>query len=1178
MVAIAKAYGQIRRGTGPWRTPFLVPLSLLLEPPAHVSIDTGGSAPDLTVEFVPISLDQPHTIRIQLLMKPLPGKVLSNIEIRVVLLKSGGTLAVVESETIEPGDSDYVVLGYRCPSGQTMPPEIRVELTSAVDHIPRPGNPQTLVDLVGVDASTPGSLQPLAVTGGMISGPMVRLAGVRTSINVITGGDYAEAPTTIRGIDLGRIEEPPLASSTPPTSATTFGATATPLGGPETKLNVALRMPTVGDEPATAPAVAALAGGALRPGTYTYKVVYVHRNKNESGVGPASAPITVAANGPRSVRLTALPIPVPLPAGEADDLEVAVTAKRIYRTDPSTSGLSGDDVFVAEVAPGVTTFDDTGPANPAVAPVVRSDLMLVKYTSPMRMHLDGAVQLLDSTGVTRYSGKLRNAPKAATVTYQPGSTPRLTWEADSSTDRVDVGLSDLSTPFGNGVAASITEVPPKFGLHWTILGDEHLEIGATADGSTFLGQIGARLGQPTAPASWPQHEAHVAADLTDPEINDKGEVLHQGNGLIALSSLRSGTLTRGAAAWSQRDATIGRMIVDASFSDTPSAGGPPLDRTLRVRRRSPAPEALRELDLSAHGLEPDVRVELTTIPDGPIHLTTDNRLRWLRALVVAYPTGSTTPITTRAWLDDTTKHLDVHYERPTALIETAWPVRVGATVKMEKLLADGPTTIRADAVVATPATLDIDAQRAELPAPGASGRVAISAGTDLPLSASANPQARVLVHGPTEATTGLRAITARVVGVRGGSYASVVAGFRTDHHPIVDLDPKRVNRSIRAEMYERERRIVPLVPATPLAPLRSAMSVRSADLADHVDAVVAFVQPPGASGRLVGAKLTSSTRWGEGRVWMEPSYPRTAFVAELGADGGIGNITAAFDGIPGAVEFWNLGERAVISGSEVAADKFLPSVGSPGTDWIPGGAFLKLDGSIRLDHVRMATFAADERACRNDDGDDHPVRYSKWAEVLAPFVELSVAGGTGELLIWSASQPNPTPTSAGVEPDPCDPPDPPEELGSALGWSIGPNLTMSMALRQYRMLTFPGLQTGDNLVRWNRTKTDDQEWNDEPVDCGEWELEVDLQMKEYANTVALYPKETTRNPFGDWEAGPGHWRLRQREGLKIPLFLFFGPEIASGDVYMGNVPGGTGPLLPGGIFNYIPPLYAWSYP
>ena len=109
-------------------------------------------------------------------------------------------------------------------------------------------------------------------------------------------------------------------------------------------------------------------------------------------------------------------------------------------------------------------------------------------------------------------------------------------------------------------------------------------------------------------------------------------------------------------------------------------------------------------------------------------------------------------------------------------------------------------------------------------------------------------------------------------------------------------------------------------------------------------------------------------------------------------------------------------------------------------------------------------------------------------------------------------------------------------------------------------------------------QTGSEEWGGQTIPCGVWELEVDLQMKDYANTVALYPNKGKDNPFGSWKNGPGTWRLRQRGALKVPLFLFFGPKIASGDAYMGNAPGGTGKGLPSGLFSYIPPLYLWSYP
>ena len=54
--------------------------------------------------------------------------------------------------------------------------------------------------------------------------------------------------------------------------------------------------------------------------------------------------------------------------------------------------------------------------------------------------------------------------------------------------------------------------------------------------------------------------------------------------------------------------------------------------------------------------------------------------------------------------------------------------------------------------------------------------------------------------------------------------------------------------------------------------------------------------------------------------------------------------------------------------------------------------------------------------------------------------------------------------------------------------------------------------------------------------------------------------------------------VRQRGGLDVPLFLGFGPDISSGDVFMGNVGGGYHMIGTNGIFSTLPAIWSWSYP
>jgi hypothetical protein len=204
------------------------------------------------------------------------------------------------------------------------------------------------------------------------------------------------------------------------------------------------------------------------------------------------------------------------------------------------------------------------------------------------------------------------------------------------------------------------------------------------------------------------------------------------------------------------------------------------------------------------------------------------------------------------------------------------------------------------------------------------------------------------------------------------------------------------------------------------------------------------------------------------------------------------------------------------------------------------------------------------------------VRTTTWAEVIGPFVKLEPTGSAlTELVIWSTGEPSgPPPDPMAPEPDPCAPAPPGDGRKTALGWRIASDLRLSMALRIYDL----GTPSGAVTARWWSMPTSSETWGGTSIDCGEWELQQDLQMRDYQGLVALYPKSKTDNPFGDWEAGPGTWWLRQRGGLDVPLFLVFGPDISSGDVFMGNVGGGFHMPSTNGIFSTLPAIWSWSYP
>lgn len=1210
MAGLFRAYGQIRRGTGPWRKPFLIPVGDL-EPPfiqgsSNVSIDTNGTAPDLRLALVLQSVDQYPALAVQFRIQPIPGRVIRDITLRMVLLKSGDS-PFLDSGPLE-SDVSFAVLHYRVGPTGVFPPEVRIDLNTGVGAddfdstvVVAPNPPETFptghrritADRVALSVTDAPNGWPMDVAGGIVEGDMVSLAGVETDYNSLLNSGYVEHPVNIRGIALGRLEDGASPTSPLPKTATWLEIQATPTSavppGKSRQIFVDLRTPTRGDAPKTAPTATENPGGALRIGSYRYSTTFVHKNKNESGSSPKTAPIKIDA-AKRSVLITDLPTAPPTPVPDTTSLEV--THIRIYRTDCDQSvdptdidrGNRGEEVLVAQLPIGTTTYTDNGPTHPDAEPTLHDDFMSIRYWSSLTFDLTGTMRMLEGADDTRYGGSVSAAPEYLKVLYRPGATPKLRWLAPSSTPRLSLDMPSMKLPYGTGLAASLEQVPTKFSLDWRILGSEFTGLSLAGDVDVIAGpgpdpaiapaRVSVRMGTPVVPSGWPNGEPEAAVELADLKATSP-------LGLISLSELRRARLSIGSSTWDKRDVEMGLVRVDALFVQSKTT----LDRRLRFGYTSASGQDLLKIDGTAHFVPSHVNFNARLTPGAGQHFNLNSRMRFVRAGLSMRATGDDPSIGTRitghAFADDTTDSLVLSLAAGKVELATKWPLRAGAGLRFVSeppVPNDEPIGLWADVIVPdsikSTTALPLEFSSA---APGVSGRAAVTWSSQNPLAVRANPQVKALINGSAESPPGVRALSARVLNINSAIIpAGITAPFAPNPPPTSEVSPilqfgtGRPNRSFRVEMQQVETRVPTPPDLWSVDPARSWLRARTSLLPDKLEPHVLW-----SKGSLAGASLKSSQRWGDGVIWAEPRLGRTDNAAELGGDQGVGILSAGFDGVPTNVEFWMLAHSDVL-GSRVADSDRRPTVGPVGADWPPGGVLLRVDDAIRLSHILVALPEGDGQVCRSDDGPKHAVRHGKWFSVISPFVKIEpTTTGTKQLIMWSTQEP--ADPSAGGSGDPCsgsggggdD-----KSRKSALGWSIQDDSSVSMALRIYELVTPSGVVA----PRWWSMPTGDEEWGGEDVHTGIWGLQQEIQTKEYAGTVVLYPKESTDNPFGDWEGGQGKWWLRQRGGLDVPLFLLFGWGIASGDVYMGNVGGGY--HMPGtnGIFSTLPKLWTWSYP
>ncbi len=1212
-----KAYGELT-SHGATRTPFLLDLSGT----TPVALVDTATAPDLNIKIEIQALTEPggaatpgSGLGVRAYIQPVAGRILTDLRLRLVIWPSADADAVTEGTNPHPGNIDFVALEYRTPGTDPLPLVVLEVGQLAKVHTTLDATAPADIridDEYKVEACTPDGMQTLHLVGRLVTAPLHIFPGRRINPT----GVYGEHNTSIQGIDLARVLPAPPPTAASPVSATWFDVTAAapstaPPPGTYTHLKITARQPHAAPAPTTAPAAAAGGAGLLLAGSYTYAVAFAHANGNETPLGPASPPVVVPANG--SVQVSNIPAG---PAAPAANPEYAVVARHLYRAGPD----GGDPLLVGVLAgPSTpTTFLDRNDPIPVGGAVTiaagefrPASRLSVRYSADSALHLDGEVVLvstgLGSNAVDHYHGTVSDAPTSVLVvkddqtglraTLQPAThdRSRLRWSAPTRTPQVTVSVPGISTPFGTGADVRVDDVPPVFGFDWRSLGDllTTLDIRATDDLTPFpdvvppvasgtpglIGRAAVRLGPGQPAATWPEAEATVGGEVHDgDQVNAFGAIAVRGLRWVAL---QLGTGTSDAAG---RAEVHGRLLL----GDDPSRP-PGHDRGLRVlrERRSSAGAGDSLRWWARAGVLPDLLAmhytPFDTTPATDVVHTEKVVLEGVVERVVVDlrdGTGLLTPddptglrvwgslVTTGHNPDGKPSALTAQFDRPVdpaSTETTSFTLDAEEGLHAEASIGGVPVSSRpavVNAQLRVPRALQIDSDTSLTIDAGpddAWGRAGITwAGN--PVVTRANPEVRMRTRPNAPAASQVESVTTRLLGLSLASLTQTSIPSVARTRAKIDFGARN-NRSFRFEEVEIDTRVQP-------AP-RTVWKARAGLLPDQLSGEMHTNTDPGGS--FFFAKVATNEPITGGVVWAEPAQFRMAGDPR-GELAGIGNVAATLDTVPVALELVLLDKvPASHSGdADYAGGETLPMVHPVSTPAAVGGARVRFGGPLMASDIRLVSFAGDAAVCLNGT----PGLRSSWTETIVPLLNVAfddmatitdpVADHT--FWYWTPESPPPTPPS-GPPANPCSSSSSSSSSTKDTAFRIAGGLLVDVAYRDYAL---QDLSTR-TFSRWDGfTAVDDV--NGDHV--GTWKFTQELQMKGYRGeiTIALAPglSEKLGNPYGDWQAGPGHWYLRARDKLEIVVY--------TGDLYMGNTGGGFHVPLTNGIFSTLPAIFNITWP
>ena len=396
---------------------------------------------------------------------------------------------------------------------------------------------------------------------------------------------------------------------------------------------------------------------------------------------------------------------------------------------------------------------------------------------------------------------------------------------------------------------------------------------------------------------------------------------------------------------------------------------------------------------------------------------------------------------------------------------------------------------------------------------GITGRVAISKDVDALLAARVTPQVAVRT-GPPGLFFGcvqpeLRALTARVYGVRAGGFATDPDG--PSALPVL-LHPERVNTAFRAGIRERHECFG--------AGDRRMLAARLEFLPDEVTLRTDLSTRDSDEMRSQQFEWRANATSGRGVLWMEPALMRGPDAGpRANTPAGFGLVDGQIDGLPRWMRV------TVLPSSNVAERELEPPwdpPGGPPASWRTPGIKAELSEAARIEFLRLISWSRDHR-------DDLDKIY--WSQTIATFLEFAeepapVTPELTPLWVWLPA-----------EIDPVDEDEPETALGfdiTAPNGSDDPGLLVTFDLDQYTHVT------DQEFVRWDDIRT--------------WDLTTELQMRDYAGTITVSATEKDGIAFGDMGAGPGEWFLRIVDGR--PWIIGFG------SAYFGNTGIGSPVTLP----------------
>ena len=662
----------------------------------YLDLDGATPTPDLAVRVTPQTLVAGSTT-LELHLEAVDGRAVSDATVSVFLNTDlGPNLDAVGDPFPDPSHWLYIV--YRADAGQVMPAWMIVNVS---DTSFANDDGEFVADDAGIALRCADVAGPLHVGGGLLEGPATLATAVATTY---VDNDYEELPPVDMrwiGTDAPTATLVDLSISTP--SLPTFPLECFTVG-----LGTDHRIP-----PPEAPTVDLVSTpGDVDTGRHRYKVSHLLANERETKPSAASAPVEITDSSVAGRVQVTIPIG---PAAPADDLGVAVTGRRVYRTVASASGDDGEYLRVATIRNNTATVfvDDVADADLGEPP---ADRLIVHYLSMLSHDLYGTLRVREAGVENRFEALLTRAPTDARINYvtrPPANRPRIRWQANAITEHAEVRLPTLHSGNFTWGEARVDDVPRAFGAHWFNRGAAQsvIEIGRTTRGRALpeAEPIGrAEILLASAERTWRDAPQAVCVELVEkwstPESFDSARTR------VAVRDLRYAKLDIGALERQGRHARTNEgVLLDLVCASPPLLV--PIGRTARPGRPLRALVLSQTFDenrlltrhtsIRAAAVPPETRLDLRATPaDAPdgeyFGLALEGRLEHLTMLHLDTPSFFRPAVAAddlRLWVavPDSGPELDIVRTAAETTLTTA-PLVAEISVRRPGGLATGTST------------------------------------------------------------------------------------------------------------------------------------------------------------------------------------------------------------------------------------------------------------------------------------------------------------------------------------------------------------------------------------------------------------------------------------------------------------------------------------------------------